>query len=450
MRFSIVREIYGQPWHIEATTFQQLFPLAIGAVNGADFVPEPEPQENLPWFVHPLTAEIVPFSQENRGSAKAGSDTGDASEKLVHLLPVRGIMMKYDMPCGPAGTRTLSHRLLDADKHPSVLGHILVFDTGGGTSNSVPELVGAIQSCIKPVVAWIDGMMCSAGLFAGSYCREIIASRPTDLVGSIGTMIVFEGRKALSGEDNGKVVHLRIYADDASEKNQEYESAINDFNVTLTKERILNPHNLEFVNAIRINRPGVKEEYLHGRTYPASEMVGALVDGIGPLDMAVKRVVALAGAEPEQMAGQQATSIVQETQNFLSMKYPKIMNVLGLDNESFVSESDGRRTFTADEMEAVETALGQDNSDVLNAAHTELQSQLDVVNSTLTERENRISQLEEENTQLRQGAAAPPATALTDTDPVPAGGGGKAIADKYENPFDALNEVAETYLGKKL
>jgi protease IV len=361
------------------------------------------------------------------------------------------VMMKHDMVCGPVGTRTLANRLLHADGEPSVIGHVLVFETGGGTSNSVPELADAIRSCSKPVVAWVDGMMCSAGLFAGSYCREIIASRGTDLVGSIGTMIVYEGRKSLSGEDNDKVVHLRVYADEASEKNMEFESAINDFNVTLTKERVLNPHNREFVDTIRKNRPDVKEEFLHGRTFRASEVIGELVDAIGEFKVAVDRVVALSGFQPEQnVEGQQVVAANNVNQNFISMKYPNIMSVLGLDNESFVLEADGCRTFAGVELEAMENALVPGNSVGLDSAPAELQSQLDAANSLLDEREQRILELEGENTRLRQGAAEPPAIVVTGSDVSGADGAAKAVADKYDNPFDALSEVSEMYLGKKL
>jgi len=141
-------------------------------------------------------------------------------------------------------------------------------------------------------------MMCSAGQFAGSYCKEIIASRETDLVGSIGTMTIWEGRKANSSEDSEGVIHQRIYADDATQKNEEFETAINEGNFKLTRERILNPLNFEFVSEIRNNRPGVEDKHLHGRAFPAGEVVGSLVDSIGDFNYAIQRVIALSGYQP--------------------------------------------------------------------------------------------------------------------------------------------------------
>jgi len=57
-------------------------------------------------------------------------------------------MLKHDMLCGPAGTRTLGNRLVDADADPNVIGHLLIFETGGGTANSVPRL----QALLLPAV----------------------------------------------------------------------------------------------------------------------------------------------------------------------------------------------------------------------------------------------------------------------------------------------------------
>jgi ClpP class serine protease len=355
------------------------------------------------------------------GVASAGGHASGGSEKVVSVIPVRGAMTKHNQVCGPAGTRTIAARLKEADMDPDVIGHVLVFETGGGSANSVPELSEAIIGCSKPTLAYVDGMMCSAGQFAGSYCREVMASRASDLIGSIGTMIVFEGRKAKSEENDEKIIHLRVYADGADEKNQEFESAINDFNFKLVKERILNPHNEQFIAQVKSNRPGVLEEHLHGRAYPAGEVLGSLVDSIGSFEEAVKRVVSLSGFKPERQ-GMASDSVNVQSQIIVSMKYPQIMSVLALDNESFVSEADGRRTFTKEEMEAIELALGIDHSGGLNAALTETQSNLDAANSvitereaTITEREGRIVQLEAENANLRQQPAGAPAAVLTDT-----------------------------------
>lgn len=467
MQFSILKEIFGTPWQIEAGTFQRYFPLATGILKGAHFHAEEEPAENRPFMVSA-------FSPQNLHSVDLGDDQpcpdaeGDTEtgvkSPLISIIPVRGLMLKHDMLCGPVGTRTLGNRLLEADADPNVIGHILIFETGGGTANSVPEIAGAIATCKKPVVAWVDGMMCSAGQFAGSYCREIIVSRETDLVGSIGTMTIWEGRKANSAEDNEGVIHQRIYADDASQKNEEFETAINDGNFKLTRERILNPLNFEFVSEIRKNRPGVEDKHLHGRAFPAGEVVGSLVDSIGDFNYAIQRVIALSGIRPtvETSSGENDRN-KNQNQKTTHMKFTKMEALLGPDPMEF--EADGRRTFTDDEMQAIEDALIiEPDQSLQTALEAERQtvaglrdqlSQSGTENSSLNDRLSQALQENEtlrlENEKLRQAPAAAPAIVAPPTEsPKPGEHQERAIADKYENPMDALQEVSKEYLNREI
>lgn len=436
MRLSVVKEIYGVPWQIEATTLQQFFPLAMGAIAGAEFAEEPEPAINRPYT----------YSLQSGRSTVYHPDHSKSEDSLVHVMPVRGIMLKHDMACGPVGTRTLAQRLMAADGDPSVVGHILVFETGGGTSSSVPELADAISGCQKPTIAWVDGMMCSAGQFAGSYCREIIASRPADLVGSIGTMIVYEGRKSISEEDSAKVVHLRIYADDAGEKNQEFEAAINAMDVTLVKERILNPHNQAFIAEMQRLRPGITTEHLAGRTFRADQVLGALVDHIGSFDFAIERIRLLADNGKANGSGPSTSN----HDLFPDMKYPKLMSTLDLDDESFVFESDGRRTFTQEEMAAVELALTDAPDGAVGNLLAQANADLSDARSEVASLQTSLDALRAENQQLKARPAAEPAAAPSASDPKPGASELKAISDKYEQPLEALGAISEEYLGKKL
>lgn len=457
MQYSVAKEIFGMPWQISAMGIQQYHPVVAGMLNGAVIAEEAEPRENLNYLISANT--LVPMAW-SEAEDEEPQDEEPKKEKVIHVLPVRGVMMKHDMMCGPRGTRTLGNRLRMADADESVIGHILIIEGPGGSSNAVPELADAIKDCKKPVVAWVDGIMCSAHMYVGSYAKEIIASRPTDLVGCIGTLIVFQGRKSKSDEDFFNVREVTIYADQAFEKNEEYEKAINEFDFKLTKEHILNPHNEQFVNDIKANRPGVEDKHLHGRTFPASEVVGALVDSIGSFETAVKRVLALSDyKQPSASNSTQAAG----TKNNSIMKFNLIQSALGLSDKDFVTEADGRRTFTQEEMEALETALGENNSEELQAqldtanetigqrdeTIADLNTQLETANNTITERDETIEALNGEIADLKNDAADAGAQLHKKSD-----GDGKkkdgAIAEKYDNPFDALDEVAQEYLGKSV
>lgn len=483
MQFSVVKEIFGQPWQIEASTFQRYFPLVISALHGVQFTPEPEPQENVNYH-YPLSAHKSHSSTIQNDGTDDDPDQ-PAPQLVIHVLPIRGVMMKHDLLCGPRGTRTLGDRLRDADTEEMVIGHIIIFETGGGSSDSVPEIAEAISECKKPVVAWVDGMMCSAGQFAGSYCNEIIASRATDWVGSIGTMMVWEGRKSNSPANFEGTIHQRIYADDASQKNEEFEAAINNSDFKLVKERILNPHNLKFISEIKKNRPGVEDIHLHGRVFDAGEVVGSLVDSIGDFQFAINRVLYLANYSPEVSAPNppedpdipESPEIPDSPDNpdnsannkkihnskIMHTKFKHLQKVLGPDPLEF--ESDNRRTFTDDEMQTVEDALAANSQEEFQAAldaerqtvsslkdqNTQLKSGVAETTLQLEAANKLVSELQSENATLRKAPAAPPSIAPTVTEPpLREDHVEKAIADKYENPMDALQEISEVYLHRKL
>jgi ClpP class serine protease len=217
-----------------------LYPIFRGLFNGLQIDKEKEPIENRPYYIDALTKnKIRQWSQpeehiDDDVPEPNGEDIPEQTEeqpkvKVVNVLPVRGVVMKHDQLCGPVGTRTLGKRLLNADADENVIGHIMVVESGGGQSMASPELTDAMEKCVKPIVVWVDGMAASAAYHISCFAKEIIASRDLDLVGCIGTMIMWTGRKAKSEENSLGEIQVTIYADQATEKNEDYEKAINEF-----------------------------------------------------------------------------------------------------------------------------------------------------------------------------------------------------------------------------
>ena len=443
MQLSIAKDIFGSPWHLSANGFQQYFPVVVGMMNGALIVEESEPEENKPSLLSAATqAPVMYYSDDEDPDLEEESQR----EKVVHVMPVRGVMMKHDMTCGPRGTRTLGNRLRHADSDSSVIGHVLIIEGPGGAANAVPELADAIRECKKPVVVWVDGIMASAHMYAGSYANEIIASRPTDLVGCIGTMITYSGRTSKSEEDLFKVREVTIYADDAYEKNEEYEKAINDFDFKLVKERVLNPHNQQFVNDIKMNLPGVEDKHLHGRTFNASEVIGALVHAIGPFEDAVNRVIELAQQSNAGSNGSQA-STNNQNQKVMSKKYLNIQKAMGSQDPIEV-EADGSRTFSPDEMEAVDNALGSNSGEELQGQLDTANASLGTANATIAERDQTIASLNNQIAELRALPAEPAATAHTTSDEH--GDTDGPVAKENDGLMEGIEKVSQAYLGKGL
>ncbi|HAQ19575.1 MAG TPA: hypothetical protein DCR40_10145 [Prolixibacteraceae bacterium] len=463
MQYSIAKDIFGSPWYLHARGLQQYMPIVRGMLGGAMIVEETEPKENIPFAISANTLTPVASYWDDDEDDDAPEVDEPTYEKVVHVLPVRGVLMKNDMICGPVGSRTLARRLINADNDESVIGHVMIIEGPGGAANAVPELTDAIQKCTKPIVVWVDGMMASAHMYVGAFANERIASRPTDLVGCIGTMLVYSGRIAKSDEDMMKEREVTIYADDAFEKNEEYETAINEFDFKLAKERILNPHMIQFVNDMKAQLSGVEDKHLHGRTFQAGEVIGSLVDRIGSFDDAVNRVIELANYTKKEIPASNSGGQTENNNSKIksSMKFPKIQSALAQDSLEF--EADGRRTFTEDEMTALETAIGEPGSAELEhqlelensarlAAEASLQTAQEAATAAeqlVTERDQAIASLQGEIATLKAGPAEQAAIAVTEQDVDGAVKPG-AVSSKHEDLGSQLEAVSQEYLGKTL
>jgi protease-4 len=397
MHFSFLKELVTSAWQIDAITAQIYAPVLRGVFAGLHFERE-EPD-----------SKYQPFQ------AAAPAKSGTSSGKVVNVQPVRGIMMKNNSSSGIIGTRTMAGNLLKADKQDNVIGHILLIESGGGQVSAVPELSDAIKQLTKPVVAWVDGCMCSAAMYVGSYCKKIIASRDTDSIGCIGTMIELSGFPKFNKEPDG-FTYVRIYADQSSEKNDEYEAALTgDFK--LVKERILNPHNEQFIADIRANRPNVKDEHLKGRTFRASEVVGTLIDSIGDFETAVQAVLELNNSTVKQL-----------NNSTMKTKLSAMLAVLALTE---LAIEDGQTSLNEQQLGAIESALAAGNTAAaeLATATTALQT----ANATIATRDATIAAHEKTIADLKVAAGAPSATVVKTTD-------GKE-SDEPENAYQNVRNI---------
>lgn len=353
------------PWMITPDQAAAMAPILQGVING--YITE---IEKGPAAAKISCADLIPAPQ---GKANP------YASKSIYVTYLTGTMLKYDS-CGEPGTRSIGEGLKAADAEPDVIGHIIVADSGGGSSDSVPELADAIKACTKPVVGFIDGTAASACIYALSYCDRIIAHQPKDRVGCIGTLIQLSGYPKFHKDSDG-YVSARIYADAATEKNADYEAAL-EGNFQVIREQTLNPLNEQFTSDIRANRPNVREDQLTGRTYFAEDAVGTLIDAIGPMADAAQAVADLAAAQLDQ------NSSTMETQN---NNYPNLMALPGL-AELAVDQSDGTVTLQGVQLQAVETALAE--AARLREANATLTAERDAARETIAQRDARITELE--------------------------------------------------------
>jgi protease-4 len=361
------------------------------------------------------------------------AETGNTTEKQVFVTSLRGVVLKHDATCGPVGTRSIAQRLMAADKQEDIIGHILVTESGGGLSSAVPELSDAIATLQKPIVAWIDGISASAAYYINSYCNHIMASRETDQVGCIGTLVTLEGYPRYSKLPDGKVI-ARIYADGADEKNEEYEQAL-EGNFKAIKERVLNPHNEKFKNDVKANRAGALPEHLKGRTFNASQVVGTLIDSIGSLEDAVQKVIELAGTSKK-------TETPPNKHNTTTM--PNLTNLNQIESIKDFAMVDGQASFNEQQLSDIEQRLSEGAEASRNLAEQQntvstLTKEKETLTQELGEKNSRINELEaalQEAT--KDGAADTSAVATKDTD----ASGSVTVVDEFQQ----AKEFCENHL----
>lgn len=364
MHFSIIKNLFFGPWMIQPTVAGALRPLWNGMLHGLEFEQGKAPESY-------------------RMTSTAGSGQ-DGNPGQIFVCRLEGVMTKYDQECGPLGTTTLAAQLLAADQDPAVVGHILSLDSGGGSAAAVPELAMAIKKLTKPIVGYVDGMACSAAMYAVSYCDYIYAHHPQDMVGCIGTMIEFADFPKKATLEDGRIV-VRVYADGSEEKNADFEAAL-EGNFKLIRSNLLNPITQQFKADMRANRPMVEELHLKGKTFFASDVTGSLIDSIGDLSMAAAKVLELARDGGTTSTTQK--SFNTHSLNTFSME--AFNNISAIDSCAQLEMQDNGVFLNEAQLREIDAALGA----VATLATT--QQSLSTVQQELATRNNRIAELEQE------------------------------------------------------
>lgn len=400
MQFSFVKQLIDGVWMINPITASAYLPLLRGTLSGMEFEKEPEAENSRQYFM-----------------STSGKENSSNKSSQIAITPLRGIILKHDGECGEIGTRTLASRLKKADAIEDVIGHIIICESGGGLASAVIELAEAIEEVTKPIVAWVDGMACSAAMYIISYCDKIIASRESDQVGCIGTMIQFQDYPQRANLQDGSIA-LRIYADGSEQKNEEFEEALKG-NVNLIKERVLNPHNEQFKLDMKNNRPNVTDEHLKGRTYLAKDVVGILVDSIGSLEDAVNAVIEISNERNSQPTNKN----MSEKITTLNPEQVPIQNTVA--------------PITPKTPSAQSTV--EENNDItlqsqINAQARAIASQT----QTIKERDERIAELESAlDAATADGAANDPVSAPKSSD------GGSSAEDENVDEFTAARKFCQ-------
>nr|DAL09139.1 MAG TPA_asm: hypothetical protein [Caudoviricetes sp.] len=240
---------------------------------------------------YPEEYQISEDGKQVRGQWALDSNNDDAQNfPFVSVLTVDGPITRNGGGCSYG---SIDHRnmMIKAANHPLCRGHIFIINTPGGSAwakNDYEQAINYARSQGQPVIAFIDGMCASAGMYLASLCDERYYMHPKDEIGCIGVMASFYSQADGSKNQFTDETYHELYDPESFDKNREFRDIANDGDSEkLVKE--LGELGVEFRADVKKACPAAKDEHLHGKVFDAEEVKGILMDDQSDFFSCVKR-----------------------------------------------------------------------------------------------------------------------------------------------------------------
>lgn len=263
---------------------------------------------------------------------------------FVSVLAVDGPITRNGGYCSYG---SIDHRnmMMRAADHPLCRGHVFIINTPGGSAwakNDYALAIDYAHSKGQKVIALVDGLCASAGMYLASLCDERYYMNPKDQIGCIGVMAAFytlpDGAKAKYSDET----YHEIYDPKSFDKNKAYRDIANkDNDKELIKE--LADLGVEFRADVKKACPNATDEHLHGKVFNAEDVKSILVDGQSSFIGVVQHAFELYDGRAELINREQTVEPKDEPEdepepekpeatntNINMEKYPLICNACGL------------------------------------------------------------------------------------------------------------------------
>ena len=367
-------------------------------------------------------------------------DENEQTFPFVSVLTVDGPITRNGGGCSYG---SIDHRnmMINAANHPLCRGHIFIINTPGGSAwakNDYEQAINYARSQGQPVIAFIDGMCASAGMYLASLCDERYYMHPKDEIGCIGVMASFYTQADGSKNQFTDETYHELYDPESFDKNREFRDIANDGDSEkLVKE--LAELGVEFRADIKKACPAAKDEHLHGKVFDAEEVKGILMDNQSDFFSCVKRCFDLynGAAEPiirkpsddedetkgslnepsdhpahdPQLEPDKASSVKQEnhqhtnTKNQINMaKYSKINAACGMQDGQQIEVKEEGAFMNAPLLDTLEAHLASQEQAVADAKQkattaeqslADLQAKHDALAETIAQKDEEIKNLKE-------------------------------------------------------
>lgn len=390
---------------------------------------------------YPEEYQISEDGKQVRGQWALDSNNEDAQNfPFVSVLTVDGPITRNGGGCSYG---SIDHRnmMINAANHPLCRGHIFIINTPGGSAwakNDYEQAINYARSKGQPVIAFIDGMCASAGMYLASLCDERYYMHPKDEIGCIGVMASFYSQADGSKNQFTDETYHELYDPESFDKNREFRDIANDGDSEkLVKE--LGELGVQFRADVKKACPAAKDEHLHGKVFDAEEVKGILMDDQSDFFSCVKRCFDLYNgtAEPivrkpsddedetkgslnepsdhpahdPQLEPDKASSAKKENhQHTISQKsinmanYPKINAACGMQDGQQIEVKEEGAFMNAPLLDTLEAHLASQEQAVADAKQkattaeqslADLQAKHDALAETIAQKDEEIKNLKE-------------------------------------------------------
>ena len=206
----------------------------------------------------------------------------------IAVIPIQGTLVKraswFSQMYASGSMQEMTAAVEAAAGDPKITSIMLDVDSPGGTNDGTQALADAVFAArrVKPVVAQIDGMCCSAAYYVASQASKVYASSASDWAGSIGVrLMLLDISKALETEgveavaiDTGPYKSAGVLGTKITPEHRAYFQSLVDHSFSM------------FIAAVSRGRglpPDQVRGAADGRVFPASHAKRlGLIDGIQP------------------------------------------------------------------------------------------------------------------------------------------------------------------------
>lgn len=213
---------------------------------------------------------------------------------FVSVLTIDGPITRNGGGCSYG---SVDHRdmMIRAANHPLCCGHVFIINTPGGSAwakNDYQQAIEYARSKGQPVIAFVDGMCASAGMYLASFCDERYYMHPKNQIGCIGVMAAFYTEADGSTNQFTNETYHELYDPESFDKNREYRDIANDGDTEKLVQELADL-GVEFRADVKAACPRATDEHLHGKVFNAEDVEGILVDGQSDFMSVIQRAFAL-------------------------------------------------------------------------------------------------------------------------------------------------------------